>query len=97
MANAYGYMAFTETIVAVADRATLSIWVSVGNAPANKVTERGAALRSGHGAAKDVAELVNGTVGERRKAQHYANLRSWVHEQQSRKRYAKSTMQSLHT
>ena len=81
VANSYGYSATTQVVAAIADRATLTVWVWRSSAPANKTTARGSALSSG--APECLAVLEDGRVSRERRTEARRDLFEWVAEARS--------------
>jgi hypothetical protein len=76
VANSYGYSATTQVVAAIADRASLTVWVWRSSAAANKVTLRGAAAASG--APYCVSVLEDGRVADARIREARLALLDWV-------------------
>lgn len=81
VANSYGHAASTQVVAAIADRASLTVWVWRSSAPANKTTARGSARCSG--APEFLAVLEDARVGRERRTEARSDLLEWVDDARS--------------
>lgn len=78
VANSYGFPAYTDAVLAVADPLAQIVYIWAAEISANKATLRGAAAATSP--IPGVEDLYDNRTGALREAQARAALRTWVHE-----------------